>query len=155
MNPPLTLVEVKNVRPIPLPLYCPLFDAFPSAPFVTVRILTSVKAFLRGESTVFKTAAIDHSATLPYYLADLTSLSVSEISVVSSLHVGGLPSETKPGLVLGCVSFNTAYEHDVIWRWVLELDRKRSRRRHAAPLIEKSCAGTPRADTDAQITIHK
>ena len=106
-------------------------------------------------SAVFKTAAIDHSATLPYYLADLTSLSVSEISVVSSLHVGGLPSETKPGLVLGCVSFNTAYEHDVIWRWVLELDRKRSRRRHAAPLIEKSCAGTPRADTDAQITIHK
>gem|GEM_PF-6200534 len=50
-----------------------------------VRILTSVRAFLRGESTVFKTAAIDHSATLPYCLADL---SVSEISVVSSLHVG-------------------------------------------------------------------
>ena len=64
------------------------------------------------------------------------------------------PVQTGPW-VLGCVSFNTAYEHDVIWRWVLELDRKRSRRRHAAPLIEKSCAGTPRADTDAQITLHK
>ena len=38
-------------------------------------------------SAVFKTAAIDHSATLPYYLADLTSLSVSEFLVVSSLHV--------------------------------------------------------------------
>ena len=63
LHPPLRLVEVKNVRSIPLPLYCPLFDAFPSAPFVTVRILTSVRAFLRGESTVFKTAAIDHSAT--------------------------------------------------------------------------------------------
>ena len=75
--------------------------------------------------------------------------------MVSSLHVGGLPPEMEPGLVLGCVSFKAAYEHDVIWRWVLELDRKRSRRRHAAPLIKKSRAGTPRADIDTQITLHK
>jgi len=44
---------------------------------------------------------------------------------------------------------------DVICRWVLELDRKRSRRRHAGPLIKKSRAGTPRADIDTQITLHK